>query len=573
MKSDQLSKPKLAPIASQRAKFSNLVLFERREKEFIANQKKDKKLEKLNTFYLTEKPFETTTVPSTMGTEPSCDVNMLKAFEANASKADKEEKDKKSKTVIDFKTKALNRRKESVKDFINKTRELILMKYTHTIKQERAIRLKETYENEIESINDTIKSLKQAKTLFNDTFYVKFGEYVKRLSNQKEIEKSKSAGLLEEIIKYKNEISQIESKIRKIEQDKANVIRWLYFQIQLKEKLLTLPISYKKIIEESNEENNTIPDVTSTVATTIERVLKKRNTRRITTIRSMVSTDEADRIKHYKSELIFKTPEEFLAQLKKYENDNINLINAYNELSTELRELHKEHKELLKVTEAQNLMESNEIESKEKELRALIERNNSLKAEMKTISIDELSLRPLKSKRKDSVLLNKVFTKAKLFSKILNLYKATLEIESKKTPNDNKLFIKKVGNTEEEMLLMLKHTEISVDRLFGIFKDYNKNKSVYHDLLKKIKNTIEKEHKIEKAKRQRDEQLMKLNKLKEQIEERNNKIYIKPTRKIDNYYQYVMKKHKKDVNDDDQFKEPLFVDFMYDIMDEDKKEY
>ena len=43
MKSDQLSKPKLAPIASQRAKFSNLVLFERREKEFIAHQKKDKK--------------------------------------------------------------------------------------------------------------------------------------------------------------------------------------------------------------------------------------------------------------------------------------------------------------------------------------------------------------------------------------------------------------------------------------------------------------------------------------------------------------------------------------------------
>ena len=43
MKSDQLSKPKLAPIASQRAKFSNLVLFERREKEFIAHQKKDRR--------------------------------------------------------------------------------------------------------------------------------------------------------------------------------------------------------------------------------------------------------------------------------------------------------------------------------------------------------------------------------------------------------------------------------------------------------------------------------------------------------------------------------------------------
>ena len=183
---------------------------------------------------------------STTDTTYNKDIRTLKEIESNSKK---QVADDKCKTQIDFKTKTFHRRKESVKDFIEKTRELMLIKYTAHIKQERVIRLKETYENEVESINDTIRSLKQAQSLFNDTFYVKFGEYIKHLSNQREIEKAKNANLLEETIKYKNEISQIQSKIRKIEQDKTNVIRWLYFQIQLKEKLITLPSHYKKIIE------------------------------------------------------------------------------------------------------------------------------------------------------------------------------------------------------------------------------------------------------------------------------------------------------------------------------------
>ena len=61
-----------------------------------------------------------------------------------------------------------------------------------------------------------------------------------------------------------------------------------------------------------------------------------------------------------------------------------------------------------------------------------------------------------------------------------------------------------------------------------------------------------------------------MEKLKEQVEERNSKIYFRPRRKVDMYYEYVIKKEEKDNEDDDSKKEPLFTDFMYDIFDDDK---
>ena len=67
------------------------------------------------------------------------DIRTLKEIESNSKK---QMIDEKCKTQIDFKTKSFHRRKESVKDFIEKTRELMLIKHTAHIKQERAFDLK-----------------------------------------------------------------------------------------------------------------------------------------------------------------------------------------------------------------------------------------------------------------------------------------------------------------------------------------------------------------------------------------------------------------------------------------------
>ena len=76
---------------------------------------------------------------------------------------------------------------------------------------------------------------------------------IKELEIQKEIEKTLNINLEEEILKLKTEISIIETKILKVEHEKNMIIRWIFFQISLKEKKLILPIYYKYIIEEKEE--------------------------------------------------------------------------------------------------------------------------------------------------------------------------------------------------------------------------------------------------------------------------------------------------------------------------------
>ena len=96
-------------------------------------------------------------------------------------------------------------RRYNVRDYINKTREIVFMKYTIDMKKERAVRIKETYQNELESIKDSIKSMQEAKIIFEKEFYEKFEKYVKYLTNQKEKEKAEEINLLETKTKLETE--------------------------------------------------------------------------------------------------------------------------------------------------------------------------------------------------------------------------------------------------------------------------------------------------------------------------------------------------------------------------------
>lgn len=426
-----------------------------------------------------------------------------------------------------LKTKAVNMKKESVSDFILKTREMILMKYTAGIKKERAVRLKETYENEIESIKDTIDSMEQAKTLFNETFYVKFGEYVKYLAVQKDQEKAMSANLLEEIIKLKNEILQIQNKIKKQESDKSNAIRWFFFQIQVKEKK-QMGLSSSHALMKINEK--------------------------------------------YKNGLVFNTPEDFIEELKKLENLNVLRLVEYNDICIEKNELNKEIGDLINEDEKSNRLILTKIELKQKELEQIMRRHNQLLKEKAMIEDD-----PEKenSKRRRTKILNpfmkdnnkptthsNLISYMKLKEKITFLYQTTQEIKLKR-----EFEVKKLNVNEIDMLGMLEHIEHSIDFLIGKFEYYQSNKTSYGKMIKTIQSTIEKEHKMEKAKRQREEEDNRFRMLKEKIEERNNKVYYRPKKKVDTYSEYVLRKKKKDNNMDHVKTEPTFEDFMYDIED------
>ena len=77
--------------------------------------------------------------------------------------------------LIDKKKKQIRLKKECIFNYINKTRDILLMNYTIGIKKERSIRIKEKYRNKIEGIENLSNS--KVNTLFNNQFLIKFNDY------------------------------------------------------------------------------------------------------------------------------------------------------------------------------------------------------------------------------------------------------------------------------------------------------------------------------------------------------------------------------------------------------------
>jgi hypothetical protein len=143
--------------------------------------------------------------------------------------------------------------------------------------------------------------------------------------------------------------------------------------------------------------------------------------------------------------------------------------------------------------------------------------------------------------------------KSSLYKKIVIIFNACTIFGSKLQFASYILNIvnKKTNTKEKEMILMLEFIEQSIDYLITNFNFYmNKNIEI-QNLIKNVKNDIEKEHKIEKAKIQMLIDLKRVKLLKEKVEKRSNKIYFLPSKKIDlNKFKFKTerKKGNKDKN-------------------------
>ena len=166
--------------------------------------------------------------------------------ESNKNNFEKTVDENDIKHIINCKISKYDHYKEAkFKDFIKKTQELKIKGYAAKIKKERAIRLEEGYFNQIEFYQDTIQSLKSAQKLLDIQFSNKISDYTRFVMSKREREKVKSSKLIQEIINHRKDIEHIKNKISKIEIEKSNIIKWIYFMIQMKEKKLVLPSYYK----------------------------------------------------------------------------------------------------------------------------------------------------------------------------------------------------------------------------------------------------------------------------------------------------------------------------------------
>ena len=474
---------------------------------------------------------------------------------------------------LDIKTKKLNSTKKNKNEILDKTRLSKLFKYTLDIKKERVVRLKEQYENKLENVNDSINTMTMAKELFLQKFLIKFNDYVKYLTQQREIEKLKNSQLLNVILNHKKEISNIEAKIRKISQEKNFLLRWIFLLIQIKEKKKELPEHYKTIFENSNSNQNEINKSTSPKkiarrdsvkkygrkmtrvihdVVAINKVLNRRMTRKSST---RIMEEDYARLQKYKTNLIFEDYNDFIYNFQQFENETILKINEYNDIRYAIEEL-KNEKNFVELQENENNIKIEKlIQEKEIELINIKEKNKKLLKQIEKGNniLEENNLKKNSYKLKDN-----------LFQKVVQLFSNTQKIGFMNVIDISTLNQKKIVTKEEIIIDYLQKIEFVIDYLVNQFDSYNKFKNSYlYDNLRKIKNEIEKNHKIQKNMEQKLLEKERIKKLKIEIAKRYNKVNFISKRKTNDYYEIILRKEKKFIKNDDFIKDPKFEDFMY----------
>ena len=558
-------------------------------------------------FYITDTPFKSErmtkskilkdfSIEEKQKEEDKNLIRLLRSFEESNNKKDNEKK-----SLINNKIISINNKHTPIKKFINQTREKILLKYTSDIKNEISTNLNEMYKNEIERVDNYIKSMKKTNKLFNDTFLIKFNDYVKELEIQREIEKSENTNLIKQIIKQKIENSQIESKIRKQELEKDNILRWIFFQISVKENKLDIPNHYKSLIEETEENMRKIFENPSNFLEekNIEnKGLKKQNTRkkveRKSTRKSInfldkivmqslkgntinpisiyknITMKEAQRIRDYKYNLCYESPEDFMDALKKYEFSLMNYLEVSNKLKISVKELKDEKIEFQKQLNLDLKQVNDNIKKSEFALKLQKDKYDLLYKEKEQLKISMLNFSNNQKKKEKRISIYKLSLnpyekiKPNLYNKIQNLYETCSQIPLTEVIKRDFISIKKIyTKQEEEMINMLTEIELIIDYLLFKQYDYKNVNGMYYDLYKRIQSSIEHNRKIEKNKKQKQDENDRLSKLIHKIEIRDNKIYFLPRRKIEQYGIGFQRKKYKSMNENEN-KNPEIVDFLYD---------
>jgi hypothetical protein len=175
-------------------------------------------------------------------------IDLLKQIEME-SKISGKKINKRFMSLMNCKQRKFRVKKHSMRDMLYQTRNLLFCKLANNMKNEIFMRLEENYQNKMECINDKINSINKGNNLHDIRFSNKLSEYVKYISYYKEKEKKKCDVLENDINEYKKEILLLQNKIKKEKLERDNILRWIYFQIKMKEKKLILPQYYKKIIE------------------------------------------------------------------------------------------------------------------------------------------------------------------------------------------------------------------------------------------------------------------------------------------------------------------------------------
>ena len=419
----------------------------------------------------------------------------------------------KKKNIINFKSERVKVR-ESSDEYIEKTKNIVLARYTLKIKQEAAKRIEDNIKNEIKSLDKTMKKINIYQSNLENNFINKYNDALKQLNSQTEQERIKNDELNFKLNRVLKDVNSLNNQIAKKESIKNSIEKWIIFQIQMDKRII--PVNIKEFLK-----------------------------------------------KEYNNQLIFQTVEDFKEWFVREEDKNLKLLSDFQRKYKEKEKVEEEFLEYKKY-DSYNIELDKEVNEKENLLNLLKIRNAALEKD-KIETSNYVSINNYKKRRTLSIGDKPKKMKDNIFFKIKYIYNHIKD----KIPSslydfelsDNEII--HINLREVKILKMLNTLEQIINILLRKYHEYKSNNK-YNAILKEIHAAIDLEHKKENARKNKLEEERKIEELQERINQRNEKVIYIPFRKVDNYpftlfvkpkVKKDAKKHKKDLS---------LSDFLYD---------
>ena len=419
----------------------------------------------------------------------------------------------KKKIIINHKSERV-KVKESSDEYIEKTKNIVLARYTLKIKQEAAKRIEDNIKNEIKSLDKTMKKIKFYQSNLENNFMNKYNDSLKQLNSQSEQERIKNDELNFKLNRVLKDVNSLNNQITKKESIKNGIEKWIIFQIQMDKRII--PVNIKEFLK-----------------------------------------------KEYNNQLIFQTVEDFKEWFVREEDKNLKLLSDFQRKYKEKEKIEEEFLEYKKY-DIYNIEIDKEVQEKENLLNLLKIRNAALEKE-KIETSNYVNKSYYKKKRTFSFGDKPKIIKDNIYLKIKYIYHHLKE----KLPSSlydfelNDHEIAHANIREVKILKMLNTLEQIINILLTKYHEYKSNNK-YTAILKEIHATIDLEHKKETARRNKLEEERKIDELQERINQRNNKVIYIPLRKVDNYPFALFIKPKTKKGEKNEKKDLSLSDFLYD---------
>ena len=473
--------------------------------------------------------------------------------------------------LIDLKTKNICVKKDSSRDYIDKIKEFKILDYENKISKEKNKKLIENYNSNIDYYNDYTKNIRKTTHLLNKKFLSKLNDYMRFIYYKIDEEKKKELNLINVILLLKKDIKQLNIIIKRKDLEKNEILKWIYFQIQVKEKKLSLPSYYKEIIENKSLKNpkkdeKNMKLLRMTIKPSVKGIKKynfdsfsQRKSFKVKRLLNQsqkdlslynknvekninASDEEIKKIKNYLKYPIYKDVEELIDSLEFLKNEIILKSRDYYELRNQV---YSDRNNLLKYQEELSRRQINYekiMKTKKEELELIKEMNNNKKKEKMGIKQNQkedkliiMFKEPNEKFRYDNYLL---LSKINALYEMCNVFQLDIILDKRRIRK-----MKDSHPSTAEMIFKLKYITQVLDSIYSKFKYYKENDINKSELIKKTKNEIDKNHKNAKNMEQKQKEREKSIKLLNKIEERNNKIFFLSYRKIDNH-SIIGKKNK-----------------------------